>query len=349
MKKIVFTGGGTAGHVIPNLAIIDELKNKAQIFYIGSNGIEKNIIKDNNIKFYEITSTKLRRTISLKNFLIPFKLLKAFKQSKKILKELKPDVVFSKGGYVALPVVLAAKKLKIPVICHESDYTMGLANKLCKNKCTYVCTSFENTSKSLKNGVFTGSPLRKELFLGKKENAKKLFKNYQEKPTILIVGGSLGSKIINENIIKILPKLSNFNIIHLVGKNNLTNTKFDNYVELEFSNNIADLFSLSDLVISRAGSNAIFEILALNKPNILIPLSKKASRGDQIINANYFKEKGYSKVILEEDLNETTLLKTIENLWKNKEKYIEKMKKSPTKNATNQICDLIMKTTTKAK
>lgn len=342
MKKIVFTGGGTAGHIMPNLAIINDIKDKAKVYYIGSNGLEKTLVKKNNIKYYEIDSTKLKRNLSLSNFLIPFKLIKAIKQSKKILKEIKPDIVFSKGGYVALPVVFASKKLNIPVICHESDITMGLANKLCKNKCKYFCTSFEKTSQSLKNGIYTGSPLRKELFKGNKENAKKLFKNYRSKPTIMIMGGSLGSKIINKNIIDILPKLNGYNIIHIVGKNNLTKNKFDNYVQLEFTNNIEDIFSLADLVISRAGSNTINELLALNKPNILIPLSKKASRGDQILNAQYFYEKGYSDVIFEEDLNEKVLLNKIEKVLKNKNKFIEKMKKSNNKLANEIIIELLL-------
>lgn len=344
MKKIVFTGGGTAGHIMPNLAIINEIKNNAKIYYIGSNGLEKEIIKNNKIEFFEIISTKLKRSLSFSNFFIPFKLIKAINQSKKILKKINPDVIFSKGGYVSLPVVFAGKSLNIPIICHESDITMGLANKLCKNKCKYICTSFEKTAKGLKNGIYTGSPLRKELFKGNKETAKKLFKNYKNLPTILIVGGSLGSKIINENIYKILPKLKEYNIIHIVGKNNLTKTKFDNYIQLEFTNNIEDLFSLADLVISRAGSNSINEILALNKPNILIPLSKKASRGDQILNANYFKEKGYSKVILEENLNELTLLNSIKEVLKNKEKYIKNMQKSSCKLANKKIIELLLNT-----
>ncbi|MGN1208374.1 MAG: UDP-N-acetylglucosamine--N-acetylmuramyl-(pentapeptide) pyrophosphoryl-undecaprenol N-acetylglucosamine transferase, partial [Christensenellales bacterium] len=265
MKKIVFTGGGTAGHVMPNLAIIEELSNKAKIYYIGSNGIEKQIITENNIPFFEITSTKLKRSLSLSNLLIPFKLCKAVRQSKKILKQLKPDVVFNKGGYVALPVVIAAKKLKIKVISHESDITMGLANRLCKNKSDIVCTSFEKTAQNLKNGIFTGSPIRKQIFCGNKENAKKLFSFFKQKPTILIVGGSLGSKIINDVVFKSLDELKSYNIIHIVGKNNQTKTKkFENYVQLEFVQNIGDVFSLADVVISRAGSNAINEILALN-------------------------------------------------------------------------------------
>lgn len=343
MKKIVFTGGGTAGHVMPNLAIIEEIKNNAKIFYIGSCGIEKQIISKTDIPFFEITSTKLKRSLSLSNFLIPFKLLKAIKQSKRILKQLKPDVVFNKGGYVGLPVVIAAKKLKIKVISHESDMTMGLANKLCKNKSHLVLTSFENTAKSIKNGLFTGSPIRKQIFCGNKENAKKLFKNYTPKPTILIVGGSLGSKTINEVIFKSLDKLKNFNILHLVGKSNINNSKkYDNYVQIEFTNNIEDLYALSDIIISRAGSNVINEILALNKPNILIPLSKKASRGDQILNANYFKEKGYSKVILEEDLSVISLTETIKELLKNKQKYIQNMQKSGVKLANKKIAELLL-------
>lgn len=343
MKKIVFTGGGTAGHVMPNLAIMEELNNKAQFYYIGSNGIEKQIISKTKIPFYEITSTKLKRSLSFSNFLIPFKLLKAIKQSKKILKKLKPDVVFNKGGYVGLPVVIAAKKLKIKVISHESDMTMGLANKLCKNKSYYILTSFESTAKGLKNGIFTGSPIRKQIFNGKKENAKKLFKNFQSNPTILIVGGSLGSKTINETVFKSLNKLKDFNIIHLVGKGNInTLATNNNYVQIEFTNNIEDLYALSDIIISRAGSNVINEILALNKPNILIPLSKKASRGDQILNANYFKQKGYSKVIFEEDLSVYSLTKAINDVLNNKQKYIDNMKNSNTKLANKKIAKLLL-------
>ncbi len=343
MKKIVFTGGGTAGHIMPNLAIIEEIKNKAKVYYIGSNGMEKELVKNYDIPFYEIPSTKLRRSLSFSNLLIPFKLIKAIKKAKQILKEIRPDVIFSKGGYVALPVVFAAKKLKIRVILHESDMTLGLANKLCKNKCETVCTSFEKTAENLKNGLFTGSPLRSQIFKGNKENAKKLFKNYKNKPTILVVGGSLGSKIINENIRKSLDKLKDYNIIHLCGKNNLSNIKKDNYVELEFANNIEDLYALSNIVISRAGSNVINEILALNKPNILIPLSKKASRGDQILNANYFKEKGYSKVILEEYLSPNSLVNSINQLNNEKEKYIQSMQKSSTKLANKKIIELLLK------
>ena len=342
MKKIVFTGGGTAGHIMPNLAIIDEIKDKAKIYYVGSNGMEKGLIENNNIPFYEIESTKLKRSFSLSNFLIPFKLIKAIKQSKKILKEIKPDVIFSKGGYVALPVVFAAKKLKIKVISHESDMTLGLANKLCKNKSEIICTSFEKTAENLKNGVFTGSPIRKQIFNGKSENAKKLFKNYQNKPTILVVGGSLGSKVINENVRKSLKMLNDFNIIHLAGKGNLSGIKQDNYVELEFTNNIEDLYALSNIVVSRAGSNVINEILALNKPNILIPLSKKASRGDQILNANYFKEKGYSKVILEEDLSPNSLVNSIKQLYNEKDKYIKNMQKSGVKLANKKIIEYLL-------
>ncbi len=343
MKKIVFTGGGTAGHIMPNLAIIEEIKNKAKVYYIGSNGMEKELVKDYDIPFYEIPSTKLKRSLSFSNLLIPFKLIKAIKKAKQILKEISPDVIFSKGGYVALPVVFAAKKLKIKVILHESDMTLGLANKLCKNKCETICTSFEKTAENLKNGLFTGSPLRSQIFKGNKENAKKLFKNYKNKPTILVVGGSLGSKIINENVRKSLDKLKDYNIIHLCGKNNLSNIKKDNYVELEFANNIEDLYALSNIVISRAGSNVINEILALNKPNILIPLSKKASRGDQILNANYFKEKGYSKVILEEYLSPNSLVNSINQLNNEKEKYIQSMQKSSTKLANKKISELLLK------
>lgn len=342
MKKIVFTGGGTAGHIVPNFAIIDEIKSQAEVYYIGSNGLEKNLVKEKGITFYEIPSTKLKRSLSLSNLIIPFKLINSIFKAKKILKKIQPDKVFSKGGYVSLPVVIAAKNLKIPVISHESDLTMGLANKLVKNKSQVICTSFEKTAQNLKNGLYTGTPLRKEIFLGNKENAKKLFKNYTERPTILVFGGSLGSKTINKVIINSLDKLNKFNIIHIVGKNNLNNIKKDNYVCLEYTNSIGDLFALSSLVISRAGSTSINELLYLNKPNILIPLSKKASRGDQLLNSEYFKEKGYSKVILEENLSTKTLLQTINSLMQEKEKYIQNMKNAPKPNATQKIVTLLL-------
>lgn len=342
MKKIVFTGGGTAGHIVPNFAIIDEIKSQAEVYYIGSNGLEKNLVKEKGITFYEIPSTKLKRSLSLSNLIIPFKLINSIFKAKKILKKIQPDKVFSKGGYVSLPVVIAAKNLKFPVISHESDLTMGLANKLVKNKSQVICTSFEKTAQNLKNGLYTGTPLRKEIFLGNKENAKKLFKNYTERPTILVFGGSLGSKTINKVIINSLDKLNKFNIIHIVGKNNLNDIKKDNYVCLEYTNSIGDLFALSSLVISRAGSTSINELLYLNKPNILIPLSKKASRGDQLLNSEYFKEKGYSKVILEENLSTKTLLQTINSLMQEKEKYIQNMKNAPKPNATQKIVTLLL-------
>lgn len=342
MKKIVFTGGGTAGHVVPNIAIMEEVKNKAEIYYIGSDKIEKDLITKLNIPFYTITTTKLKRSFSLSNFLIPFKLFKAIKEAKKILKQIKPDVVFSKGGYVALPVVFACKKLNIKVICHESDMSLGLANRLCKNKCKYVCTSFEKTAKEIKNGIFTGSPLRKALFSGNKENIKKLFKNYSTKPNILIFGGSLGSQIINKVVYESLPKLKDYNILHITGKNNIKKVDYNNYVGVEFLNNMGDAYSFADIVICRAGSNAINELLALNKPNILIPLSKKASRGDQILNANYFKEKGYSEVILEENLTTDSLVNSIKNLFKNKEKFISTMKKTNLQSANKKIAQLLL-------
>lgn len=346
MKKIVFTGGGTGGHIYPNLAIIDEIKNKAEIFYIGSNGMEKEIIKEKNIPFFEIETCKFKRNFSFSNFLIPFKLLSSINQAKKILKEIKPNIIFSKGGYVSLPVVIAGYLLKIKVISHESDLTLGLANKICLKFSKIMCTSFEKTAKSIgKKGLYTGSPLRKELLKGDKNIAKKLFKNYNGNPTILIVGGSLGSKKVNDLIFKSLKKLSNFNIIHLVGKNNLNKNfaNFNNYVQLEFSNNMQDLYALADIIISRAGSNVINEILALKKPNILIPLSKQASRGDQILNAEYFKELGYSYVLHEEDLSTSVLIKAISEVLKNKNLYINNMKKSKNILANEKILDLLLK------
>lgn len=333
MKTIILTGGGTGGHVIPHLSLLPYIKKDFnKIIYIGTNGIEKEIIsKQKDITFETITATKFKRDCILKNLLIPFKLISSINQAKKILKKYKPDVIFSKGGFVSVPVCIAGKLLKIPIISHESDLTIGLANKIIYSCCNTFCTSFEQTSKNLDKAVFTGSPIRKELFYGNKENAYQLTKISKVKPTILVMGGSTGALKLNETLYKTLPELlKKYNIIHLVGKNKGNSSiKYINYCQIEFCHNIEDLFAISDIIISRAGSNAIFEFLALKKPTILIPLPKQASRGDQIDNANYFTKKGYAKTIFQESLTPQTLIQTIKELEENKQTYIENMSKAP--------------------
>jgi len=349
MKHIVLTGGGTAGHVTPNIAMIPALQEKGfQISYIGSyDGIEKKLIEEMGIPYYGISSGKLRRYFDPKNFTDPFKVLKGYQEARKLLKKLKPDVVFSKGGFVTVPVVIAAKHRKIPAIIHESDMTPGLANKLCIPSAVKVCCNFPETVDKLPSdkAVLTGTPIRQELLNGNKLAALKFTGLKPDKPVLMVIGGSLGSVAVNTAVRQILPELlKDFQVVHLCGKEKLDEslTLLDGYVQYEYiKKELADLFALSDIVISRAGANAICEISALKKPNLLIPLSANASRGDQILNARSFEKLGYSKVLEEEELNNEILLKTIRDLYANKDSYIKAMSKSSQMDSIGKIVQMI--------
>lgn len=350
------TGGGTAGHVTPNIALMPALRNEGyDISYIGSyDGIEKRLIEEQGVPYFGIASGKLRRYFDLKNFSDPFKVLKGYGQSIKILKKIKPDVVFSKGGFVSVPVVLAARHCKIPAIIHESDLTPGLANRIAIPRATKVCCNFPETLSYLpaEKAVLTGSPIRQELLSGDAASAFSLCKfEDRTKHVILIIGGSSGSRAINTAIRDLLPELvKNYNVIHLCGKGNL-DTSLDHvlgYAQFEYANQeLADMFALADLVISRAGANAICELLALRKPNILIPLSAAASRGDQILNANSFRSQGFSYVLDEEDLTNTTLLEAIEHVSRKKASYIDAMEHSSMSDSIHTIIGLINDATNK--
>ena len=349
MKHIVLTGGGTAGHVTPNIALIPKLQEKGfQISYIGSyNGIEKSLIQELGIPYYGISSGKLRRYFDIKNFSDPFRVLKGYSQAKKLMKQLKPDVVFSKGGFVTVPVVLAAKKRKIPVIIHESDMTPGLANKLCLSSATKICCNFPETVSTLPadKAVLTGTPIRQELLHGDKEAARNFCGFSSDKPVLLVIGGSLGAASVNENVRKILPELlKEFQVIHLCGKGK-TDSSLEHtagYVQYEYiKEELPDLFALADIVISRAGANAICELNALAKPNLLIPLSANASRGDQILNARSFERQGYSMVLEEEEITESVLMDSIRKLYENRNSYIEAMQSSKQLDSINQIVSII--------
>lgn len=349
MKHIVLTGGGTAGHVTPNIALIPRLRELGyQISYIGSyDGIEKKLIEELEIPYYGISSGKLRRYFDVKNFSDPFRVLKGFSEAKKLLKQLKPDVVFSKGGFVTVPVVIAAKRYKIPAIIHESDMTPGLANRLCIPSAAKVCCNFPETVKSLPadKAVLTGTPIRQELMTGKADAARTFCGFSSKKPVIMIIGGSLGAASINENIRKILPELlKEFQVIHLCGKGKTSEALkgTPGYVQFEYiEQELPDLFALADLVISRAGANAICELLALHKPSLLIPLSAKASRGDQILNARSFEQQGYSMVLEEEEITEERLLTAIHELYSNRQSYVNAMSDSRSVNSIDQITALI--------
>ena len=353
MKHIVLTGGGTAGHVTPNIALIPKLRELGyKISYIGSyEGIEKKLIEELGIPYYGISSGKLRRYFDLKNFSDPFRVLKGFSQARKILKELKPDVVFSKGGFVTVPVVIAAKRLKIPALIHESDMTPGLANKLCLSSASRICCNFPETLKSLPEGkaVLTGSPIRQELLSGNKIAAMDMCHFTSDKPVILVIGGSQGSVAVNDAVRGILPELlKKYQVIHLCGKGKLDSTKTDmeGYIQFEYvKKELADLFAIADVCISRAGANAICELLALRKPNLLIPLSANASRGDQILNAESFENQGFSEVLTEENLAPTIILPIIDKLYEKRADYVAAMEKSGQSDAISKITSLIEEVT----
>ena len=349
MKHIVLTGGGTAGHVTPNIALMGRLKEQGyQISYIGSyNGIEKTLIEELGIPYYGISSGKLRRYFDLKNFTDPFRVLKGFSEARKLLKQLKPDVVFSKGGFVTVPVVVAAGRLKIPAIIHESDMTPGLANKLCIPSAVKVCCNFPETKAHLPEGkaVVTGTPIRPELLQGDADKGRAFTGFTSEKPVIMIIGGSLGAQAVNDAVRRILPDLlKDFQVVHLCGKGKQDDSKNDlkGYVQYEYiESELTDLFAMADIVISRAGANAICELQALKKPNLLIPLSANASRGDQILNARSFEKQGFSMVLEEEAITDEVLLKAIHDLYDHRETYRAAMENAPGQDSISVICDLI--------
>ena len=349
MKHIVLTGGGTAGHVTPNIALMGRLKEQGyQISYIGSyNGIEKTLIEELGIPYYGISSGKLRRYFDLKNFTDPFRVLKGFSEARKLLKQLKPDVVFSKGGFVTVPVVVAAGRLKIPAIIHESDMTPGLANKLCIPSAVKVCCNFPETKAHLPEGkaVVTGTPIRPELLQGDADKGRAFTGFTSEKPVIMIIGGSLGAQAVNDAVRRILPELlKDFQVVHLCGKGKKADSKNDlkGYVQYEYiESELADLFAMADIVISRAGANAICELQALKKPNLLIPLSANASRGDQILNARSFEKQGFSMVLEEETITDEVLLKAVHDLYDHRETYRAAMENAPGQDSISVICDLI--------
>ena len=349
MKKIVLTGGGTAGHVTPNIALMPKLKELGyEIYYIGSyDGIEKKLIEQMGIPYYGISSGKLRRYFDWKNFTDPFRVLKGFGEAKKLLKKLQPDVVFSKGGFVTVPVVQAAKRCHIPTIIHESDMTPGLANKLAIPAATRVCCNFPETIPYLPEGkaVLTGSPIRQELLHGNRLAALNFCGFTSGRPVLLVIGGSQGSVAVNTAIRNILPDLlKTFQVIHLCGKGNLDTglEHTDGYVQFEYiQKELADLFALADVVVSRAGANAICELLALRKPNLLIPLPASASRGDQLLNARSFRQQGFSMVLEEESITSETLLSSILELYRDRNVYIQAMKQSGQSDAIAMIAGLI--------
>jgi UDP-N-acetylglucosamine--N-acetylmuramyl-(pentapeptide) pyrophosphoryl-undecaprenol N-acetylglucosamine transferase len=349
MKKIVLTGGGTAGHVTPNIALLPALREAGfEVSYMGSyDGIEKRLIGDFDVPYTGIATGKFRRYLDVKNLTDPFRVIKGYGEAKKHLKELQPDVVFSKGGFVSVPVVRAAASLHIPCIIHESDMTPGLANKLCIPVADKICCNFPETMQNMPEGkaVLTGSPIRSELTQGNKLAGLDMCGFTANKPVIMVIGGSLGAANVNKAVRDSLSKLlDDFQVVHLCGKGKIDNLYLSTpgYKQFEYIKaELKDLFAMADLVISRAGANAICELLALKKPNILIPLPAASSRGDQLLNAASFKEQGFSIVINEDDLSTNLLIEKVHELFANRQSYIDAMSKSSQMDAIPKIMQLI--------
>lgn len=349
MKRILLTGGGTAGHVTPNIALLPRLRELGyEISYMGSyDGIEKKLIEELQIPYYGISSGKLRRYFDPKNFTDPFKVIKGYGEACRIMKKLSPDVLFSKGGFVSVPVVLAAKRYHVPAIIHESDMTPGLANKLCIPSAKKVCCNFPETIQYLPKdkAVLTGSPIRQELLRGDRLHALRFTGLSANKPVILVMGGSMGAAAVNEAVRRILPTLlKEFQVVHLCGAGKLDPSlgHLAGYVQYEYiKNELKDLFALADIVISRAGANAICELLALKKPSLLIPLSAAASRGDQILNARSFEKQGFSIVLEEEEITNEALLQAVHTLYQNRTSFSSAMEASSQTDSIETIIGLI--------
>lgn len=351
MKTIVLTGGGTAGHVTPNLALIPRLLDDGwTIHYIGAaNSAEQDLIeKVPEATFHTISVGKLRRYFDVKNFSDPFRVMRGIRQSTSIIRKLQPDVVFSKGGFVSVPVVFGAKLNGVPIVTHESDMTPGLANKLCLPFTNVQCCTFPEAVKySRGKGVHTGTPIRPEILMGDRERGRSRFGFNGHRPVLMIMGGSSGAQAINQVVWQSLPQLTeNFQVLHLCGKGNLTSVYEGtvNYVQREYLNEeMADAYACADILISRAGSNSLCELLATRKPALLIPYPKGASRGDQLLNAESFRCRGFSHVLLQEDMTPETLVKAVEQLYHDRGVLYETMSTEPTANGVDNVLEQIYK------
>jgi len=349
MKRIVLTGGGTAGHVTPNLALLPSLKEAGyEITYMGSyDGIEKRLVEDFNIPYVGIATGKFRRYLDVKNLTDPFRVIKGYGEARKFLKEYRPDVVFSKGGFVSVPVVRAAASLKIPCIIHESDMTPGLANKLCFPVAKKICCNFPETFDMLpeEKAVLTGTPIRAELAQGSKLTGLEMCGFTANKPVIMVIGGSLGAANVNKAVRDALPQLlEKYQVVHLCGKDKLDNLLLTTpgYKQFEYLKaELKDIFAMADVVISRAGANAICELLALRKPNILIPLPASSSRGDQLLNAQSFEAQEFSLVLHEDDLTTALLVEKVNELYENRQRFYEAMDTSGQMDSIPTIMGLI--------
>ncbi len=352
--KILFTGGGTAGHVTPNVALIEKFQQANwDCIYVGSTrGIEREIVAGLNIPYYAIASGKLRRYFDWKNFVDPIFILWGMLQSLLICLQERPGCVFSKGGFVAVPVVFAAWVCRIPVVCHESDVTPGLANRLCFPFARRICLNFEETRRYLPDGTeaagkatVTGTPIRKSLREGSAERGKAFLGISSGETIVLVFGGSLGAAAINQQVRNAMTSLLNkYVIVHVVGAGNIDESRSSNrrYIQKEFLlDEFGDVLAAADLVIARAGANTIYELLAMRKPHILIPLSARASRGDQLQNARVFTEAGYSRMIEEENLGDELFFKEIDSVYRGRAGIVSRLEEFEVKDSVSMINDMV--------
>ncbi|WP_152392409.1 undecaprenyldiphospho-muramoylpentapeptide beta-N-acetylglucosaminyltransferase [Paenibacillus guangzhouensis] len=339
-KRILFTGGGSAGHVTVNLALIPKLQAMGwDIQYMGSKlGIESQLIHHlPEVQYHSISTGKLRRYIAIENFKDPFRVIHGVYEAYRKIRTIKPDIVFSKGGFVSVPVVLGAWLNKVPVIIHESDMTPGLANKIALPFANKICLTFKETGDHMRStkAMHVGAVIREEIFLGNAERGRSRVRFDKKTPVLLIMGGSLGAHVLTKT----------FQIVHICGKGQVDRaTRHPRYVQYEYIHEeLADVLAMTDMVITRAGSNSIFEFLALNKPMLLIPLSRASSRGDQILNAESFHQQGYSELLMEEDLTDASFLASIEKLYTRREEIASNMRAYKRHEAVDRVLELIGK------
>jgi len=349
MKRIIMTGGGSAGHVTPNLALIPRLKALGfEIYYVGrKSGIEQELVRAIDVPYYSISAGKLRRYFDLRNFADVFRVVQGVVQAILLIKKLRPNILFSKGGFVTCPLVWAAWIHRVPVVIHESDTTPGLANKLSAPCATRICISFPETARTLPTdkAVYTGIPIRETLLKGEKTEGKKFCGFANSKPVVLVIGGSLGAEHINKTVRSALEQLlGKFNVCHLCGPGRVDAALQgqSGYTQFEYvDKKMPHLYAMADIVVSRAGATTLFELLELKKANVLIPLSKKVSRGDQILNAKSFEAQGFSHVLMEEDLHKDSLVECIAKVYANRHAMISAMRAAGQTNGIDNVVKVI--------
>ena len=349
MKRIILTGGGTAGHVTPNLALVPRLQAAGwEVHYVGTeNGIERRLVEQTpGVQYHAVASGKLRRYFDLKNFTDPFRVIKGAAQAAALVHKLRPDVVFSKGGFVSVPVVYGAHLNRVPVVIHESDMTPGLANRLSTPFAKIVLCAFPETAEHAgRKARYSGLPIRPEIFSGSREEGLRLFGFQPDMPVLMVVGGSSGAVAINKAVREALPRLTeSFQVLHVCGAGHLSEPHegAKNYCQREYLNDeLSHAYQMADVIVSRAGANALCEILALRKPALLIPYPKEASRGDQILNAQSFEQRGLARVLYQEDMTPEVLLRRVVEVYRERGELIDAMEKEPSSDGLGNVLKYI--------